>query len=425
LRFSRFLLVTVVTCMVSGVAFGSGFSIFEQGAKATGMAGAFVATADDPSAIFYNVAGIAQQRHMSILAGGTIINFNNEFEGASDDPFAAGTSGSFARHTFIPPNGYAIIPIGSNLTFGVGMYSNFGLRTDWEDPWVGRFSSRDVNLKTVTLEPALAWQNASGSVALGAGLQYRRGRVTLNRNIGAFNPFSGRIADIGNAYLSSDWNSEYGWTAGVLLKPTPTLRFGANYHAPMDLELEGDADFQQILTGNPQFDAVVGVQIPPDQGIRTTIPFPATLAVGVATSAIDTWDIEFDVTHTTWSRFETLLVEFTTTPANNLNRPQNWEDTMSYRLGANKRATENVDIRLGLVFDENPQPVEAVSPLLPDADRIGATMGLGFHHGPWIFDAAAMFLHFQDRSTEGRSEDINGTYRTNANLYSVNFGYRF
>ncbi|HEX7152862.1 MAG TPA: outer membrane protein transport protein [Thermoanaerobaculia bacterium] len=407
------------------MAFGSGFSIFEQGAKASGMAGAFVATADDPSAIFYNVAGIAQQRQMTILAGATFINFNNEFEGDANDPFAAGTTGQFDRHLFIPPNGYAIIPIGTNLTFGVGMFSNYGLRTDWEDPWVGRFSSRDVNLKTVTLEPALAWQNGTGSVAVGAGLQYRRGRVTLSRNQAAINPFTGRIVDVANAYLSSEWGSEYGWSAGVLLKPTPTLRIGANYHAPMDLELEGDADFIQIPTGNAQFDAIVGAGLPPDQGITTTIPFPATLSVGIATSAIATWDIEFDITHTTWSRFETLLVEFDQTPANNLNRPQNWEDTFSYRLGANKRATENVDIRLGLVFDENPQPVEAVSPLLPDADRIGATMGLGFRHGPFIFDASAMFLHFQDRSTEGVSEDINGTYRTNANLYSVNLGYRF
>src|SRR3954469_10794700 len=103
---------------MSSAAFGAGFGLFEQGAKATAMGGAFAATADDPSAIFYNPAGIAQQRHASFLAGGTVINFSNEFTGDPNDLFTSGSTGSYKRHTFIPPNAYAIVPIGQNLTVG-------------------------------------------------------------------------------------------------------------------------------------------------------------------------------------------------------------------------------------------------------------------------------------------------------------------
>src|SRR5438094_7829339 len=108
------LLVVVAALLTSGAAFGSGFSIFEQGAKATAMCGAFAATADDPSAIFYNVAGIAQQRHAAFYAGGTAINFANEFTGDPNDLLASGSKGFYKRHTFVPPNAYAIVPIGSN-----------------------------------------------------------------------------------------------------------------------------------------------------------------------------------------------------------------------------------------------------------------------------------------------------------------------
>ena len=73
------LLVVVAALLTSGAAFGSGFSIFEQGAKATAMGGAFAATADDPSAIFYNVAGIAQIRRTEFNVGGTAINFSNRW----------------------------------------------------------------------------------------------------------------------------------------------------------------------------------------------------------------------------------------------------------------------------------------------------------------------------------------------------------
>jgi long-chain fatty acid transport protein len=419
-------LMTAASLMLTGPAFGSGFSIFEQGAKATGMSGAFAATADDPSAMFYNVAGIAQQRHMAAMTGATFINFSNEFEGASDDAFASGVSAKYDRHTFIPPNAYAVLPIGDNITLGFGMFSGYGLRTDWQDPFPGRFVARDTNLKTVSVQPSIAWQTSDGRLAIGGGVEYRRARLSLQRNNGIFNPFTQRISDVANIYLSSDWDSGIGWTAGVLFKPTPTLRVGASYRSDMDIDFNGDATFTQIATGNAQLDAIVKAGLPPNQKIKATLPFPAVTAVGIATSAIPNWDVEFDITHSTWSRFKTLLVEFQTTPANNLNRPQNWDDTFSYRLGANRKIGEVWEVRFGGVFDENPQPTEGVGPLLPDSDRVAGTFGVAFHHGPFTLEASDMVLHFFKRSTDGVSSDnFNGTYRTEANLIAVNLGYRF
>lgn len=424
--FTRITLLICAAMVAAGPAFGSGFSIFEQGAKASAMAGAFAATADDPSAIFYNVAGIAQQRRTTFLAGGTAINFNNEFKGDPTDPFTAGTTGKYARHTFIPPNAYAILPIGSNLTAGVGVFTPYGLRTDWEDPWVGRFQSRDANLKAVSVEPAIAWQSSSGVIAIGVGAEYRRAKVSLNSNSGAINPFSGRIVDVANAYLTSDWNSAWGYNVGVLFKPNKSWSIGASYRSDMDIDLDGKATITQIPTGNAQFDAIIASRLTPSQPISTTIPFPATTVVGIATTAIPTWTIEADVTQTTWSRFKALPINFHTTPAASVVRVQNWEDTYSYRLGFNKAATADWDVRFGALYDENPQPTERVSPLLPDSDREGVSFGVGYHKGPWIIDISEFLLHFKTRSTNGISaENFNGTYKTNATLLSVNFGYRF
>lgn len=410
--------------VVSGAAFGSGFSIYEQGAKATGMGGAFVATADDPTAIFYNVAGIAQQRKTAFSIGGTAINFSNQFTGDANDPFSSGTTGVYRRHTFVPPNAYFIAPIGSNLTFGVGVTSPFGLRTNWQDPWVGRFSARDSNIKTVDVMPSLAWQTSDGRLAIGAGADYRRGRVALNRNAGAYNPFTQRITDVANAYLSSDWDSAWGWTAGVLYKSS-AWRLGASYKSPMRIDFNGDATFTKIPSGFPQFDAAAAASIPPTQGVQTSIDFPATTALGIAYTGKATWDIEADVTHTTWSRFSALTVNFLTTPSASFTRAENWKDTYSYRLGANKTVNNNWQVRLGALYDQNPEPVEAVSPLLPDADRVGVTFGVGWSSGPFTIDATEFYLHFKDRGTNGTNTELNGTYKTNANLISVNLGYRF
>lgn len=426
---SRYLLLTVVVAITaSGVAFGSGFALFEQGAKATAMACAFAATADDPSAMFYNVAGIAQQRRMTLLAGGTAINFNNQFTGDPNDPFTSGTTGKYKRHTFIPPNAYAILPVGENLTLGVGVMTPFGLRTNWEDPWPGRFVSKDANIKVVSVQPSIAWQTAGGKVAIGAGAEYRRGRVILARNAAQFNPFSGRISDVASSYLSADWSDSWGWTAGILLKPNAAWRIGASYRAPVTIDFTGTATTTQIPTGIPAFDAAVAAGLPRTQGVETALDFPENLAVGVAFTAIPDWTIEADVTRTGWSAFKELSVTFLEQPAFSFSRPQNWNDTYSYRLGTNHAATPEWDVRLGALYDQNPQDTEVVSPLLPDADRIGASFGVGWHQGPWIVDASAFLLHFKTRSTDGRSEpatNFNGTYKTNANLFSLNLGYRF
>jgi long-chain fatty acid transport protein len=419
-------MISAAILAVSSAAFGSGFAIFEQGAKATAMGGAFAATADDPSAIFYNVAGIAQQRKVTFLAGGTSINFSNDFKGDPNDPITVGATGQYNAHTFVPPNAYLILPVGQNLTFGVGVFTPFGLRTDWSEPWVGRFVSRDANVKTLSVEPALAWQTSDGRIALGLGAEYRRSHISLNRNNAGFNPLTGRIIDTANAFLNSKWDNAWGWNAGLLFKPSSNWRVGLSYRADMTINYKGQAHFTQIPTGTP-LDPIIAAQIPPDQGIKTAIDYPAILVGGVATSFGNGWDVEGDVTHTTWSRFQALSVSFDTTTALNFTRPQNWTDSYSYRLGANKKVNSDWDVRFGVLYDENPQPLEGVGPLLPDADREGASFGIGYHRGPWIIDLTEFALHFKNRSTNGvpQNDNFHGTYKTNANLISFDFGYRF
>lgn len=425
MRSLRLTLITV-TCLIAASAFGSGFLIPEQGAKASAMAGAFAATADDPSAIFYNPAGIAQQRHFAAYTGTTFINFTNEFTGDPNDPVTAGVEGKYNRHLFNIPNMYAVMPIGDNITVGVGVFAAFGLRTDWADPWAGRYVSKDADLKSTSVNPTIAWQSTDGRIAIGGGVEYRRARVILNANRLALNPFNGRIMDVANTRLVSEYGDGIGWNAGVLFKPTPKFRIGASYRTDMDIDLEGDAEITQISTGNAQLDAIIGAQLPPDQKIKTTFPFPSIATIGFAFSPTERIDVEFDIMRTGWSAFDALAVDFQDTPSASFVREQEWEDSNSYRLGYNHGANEEWDIRLGALYDQNPQPTQHVSPLLPDADRIGVSFGTGFHRGPFTADWSLLVLHFKDRSTQGmNTEGFNGSYETDALLWSANLGYRF
>ena len=429
MRSSFRLLISLAIFSITSAAFGSGFALFEAGAKGVAMGGAFAATADDPSAIFYNPAGIAQLRRGEILFGGTLINFQNSFTGDPNDVFTAGASGSkYRAHTFVVPNAYATMPIGSNLTVGVGVFAPFGLRTNWAQPWIGRYISSDANIKTVSFEPAIAWQTSDGRLAIGGGPEYRRGKVILARTQQALNPFTNRISDVANSYLSSDWANKWGWNVGVLFKPTPTWRIGASYRNGMTMDFKGTATITQIPTGNAQFDLIVKSQLPPTatQPVTTSINMPRFIYLAVATTTVPNWDIEADVVQNNWSTFKTLQVNLLTTPNLSITRDENWKNTYSYRLGANHPVTNDWDIRLGALYDKNPEPVTAVTPLLADGDREGVSFGVGYHAGPFVLDVTEFALHFKTRSTEGQSPDhFNGTYKTDANLITVNLGYRF
>lgn len=406
---------------------GAGFSIFEQGAKASAMAGAFAATADDPSAIFYNVAGIAFQRKTAATAGATMITFNSQFRGDNSEFPGPSTTEFFEDHTFIIPNFYAITPIGDNLTVGLGAFTAFGLRTDWEDgnTFSGRFISQDVNLKTTSLQPSIAWKTSNDRFAIGAGVEYRLSNLSLERNNAAINPFTQRIVDVAHVRLESEREAGVGFNVGTIFRPSDRFSFGLNYRSAMDIDYDGTATFRQIPTGSAMLDTVIRAQLPPNQDISTTVNYPAFISAGVATN-LGLWDVELDAVFTTWSEFERLEVEFQQTPALNLNVPQNYEDSMSFRLGGNRQVTDNWDVRLGALYDQTPQPVETVGPLLPDANRTAITFGVGYHGEHWRVDVSEMVVMFEDRRTFGRNADnFNGTYETSANLLSVNVGYQF
>ena len=425
----RWIAVICAVALMSANVFAAGYAIYEQGAKASAMAGAFSATADDPSAIFYNVAGIAFQRNLAATMGATWITFINEFDSSGYEFPGPGGNGGYEDHDFLIPTVYAVVPIGENLTFGLGQFTAFGLRTDWENgsTFSGRFISQDADLKTASIQPSLAWKTSNNKFAIGAGVEYRLAEVTLERNAGAVNPFTQRIVDVAHVRLAADRSDDIGWNVGVLFAPSDKWRFGANYRSSMEIEFDGQADFTQIPTGNAQLDAIIAAtRIPPDQNFTTSLPFPAITQLAVATGVIPGWTVEFDAVNMTWSEFDSLLVEFEQTPGQNIERHENWEDVWSYRLGADHPITDRWSVRLGALYDETPQPVEAVGPLLPDANRAAVTFGLGYKHGPWRFDLSEMVLHFEDRDTLGQSDDnFNGVYETSANLLTFNIGYSF
>ena len=405
--------------------YAAGFSIFEHGSKAMGMAGAFTAQADDPSLLFHNAGGLAFVTERQISTGVTwITSTEAELDGANPFP-GEGYHAEQEDLSEFPPHLYWVQPINDRWKFGLGLNAPFGLTTSWEDPdeFAGRFLSTKAALRAIDLNPTLGWQ-ITDRFGIGIGAVARFSDVELNRHIGAINPFTQRVADVGKLVLESDFGTAFGFNAGLLHKVNNSFSWGLSYRSKVDMDYEGDARLTQVLTGNAQFDAAVRALLPfeRDLPVETNIEFPDSASLGLAFAVTPNVLVETDFNWTGWSSFQEVPITFTGDATNSLPDtaiPEHWDDANNYRIGLRWTASPSSQWRFGYVFDESPQPEESVSPLLPDSDRMGYTVGYG-RTGPGLgWDVALMYLDFDERS-RARSfpgeGPFFGTYNTQAFL---------
>jgi len=261
---------------------------------------------------------------------------------------------------------------------------------------------------------------------IGIGAIGRVSNVELNRNVPTINPFTQSAVDVARLKLEGDFSEGYGFNVGLLHKVAPRFSWGLSYRSPITVDYEGDARLTQVSTGNAQLDAIVASRLPfnRDLPVATGIDFPDEASLGLAFGLTDSLLVETDFNWTGWSSFEEVAIDFTGGATNSLPDSvitENWEDAYNYRLGLRWQASDSSQWRFGYVYDETPQPEAGISPLLPDANRNGFTIGYG-HTGSWKADFALMYLIFDERS---RNESFPGegpffgTYNTEALLTGV------
>lgn len=433
-RLAPALAMAAAALVVAGPAFGAAFSIFEQGTKAMGMAGAFTAQADDPSAMFHNAAGLAFMNERDIAVGVTYIR-SLEADLVGLDPFpGAGYTAEQETLSEFPPHAYWVQPLSRgansrNWTFGIGVNAPFGLTTEWKDPatFRGRFVSQMASLQAIDINPTLAFQ-LTPNFGIGFGGIARVSSVELERHVPQFNPFTQTISDVATLELDGSLDNEgFGWNAGLLHKATSRFTWGLSYRSEIEVDYEGDARLTQNLTGTP-FDALVGAALPfgADFPVETAIAFPDSASLGLAYVVTPAVLVELDLNWIGWSSFEELAIVFPEAQLPSQAIPQRYDDANHYRLGL-RMGDPASQWRAGVVFDETPQPEEAVSPLLPDSDRWGFTLGYG-HEGGVDFDIAVMYLIFDERTRDQSFADepassFFGTYNQEAVLVGLTLGF--
>ncbi len=175
------LLTTGLITLGAGMAQGAGFNIYEAGVRATALGGAFTASADDGSALFYNAAGLSFQEGRSASINLMPVNPRFKFRGATT--FAGEGAFEEVQHkTYLVPGAYYTARPSEKFSYGLGVYAPFGLGVKWMNPdtFVGRQVSYDVEIQTVYVTPAVSYMVADG-LALAVGVDVATQHLNLKR----------------------------------------------------------------------------------------------------------------------------------------------------------------------------------------------------------------------------------------------------
>ncbi len=413
-----FVAVVAAGFLISSPAFASGFQVMTQGAKATGMGLAFAGVADDPSAIFYNPAGIGFQDHFSVMGGAAVLGRDSAtFVGANPYP-GVGAVGKVQDQVFALPNLYVVVPLTADLKFGLGIDAPYGLGLRWDTPetFSGRFISQNVVIKTTDINPVFSYKLLP-ELSIAAGADYRFSGVQLERNTAAVDPFTQAEVDVAHTKLYSNLTSNGGWgyNAGIMWKPVPTIGVGAAYRSKITVNYDGTATITPRPTGDPVFDQLVAASVPfGTHPVATQIVFPASINTGIGVDLGGGFTLSAEADWTEWSDFKALNISFPDGTLPPIDRQTNWGDSWAYRGGLEKTFGAFA-IRVGYYFDNTPQPTRDVGPLLADNDRNVYTAGFGYNTPQWGLDVGGAYIKLKQRDVlTDSSDNFFGIYKETA-----------
>lgn len=437
-----FALVGAVALLLSPPAHAGGFSLSEMSAASLGNAHAGgAALAEDAGTIYYNPAGLTRMSGRQFMITGSAIRLSAEFANrgslsAAGTPLTGGNGGDAGSWTAVPSLFYAM-DIGSGLRFGLGVHSPFGLVTEYDAGWVGRYQALKSELQTININPVLAYR-VNDMFSVGGGISAQYVHVELSRAIdfgsvcvgslgaGTCAPlgFLPQARDGAVTVKGNDWG--YGFNLGAMATPNDKMRFGIAYRSRISHGLSGNADFTKPaglpapLAASPTFT---------DTGATASLDLPDLLSVSGYVELDPKWSAMADLSWLHWSRFKELRIHFNNGAADSVT-PEEWRNTYRLALALNYRYNDMWKLRGGVAYDQSPVRSEFRTPRIPDSDRIWLAFGAQFktsHDGTWDFGYAHLFV--KDASINKAEPPVGGTlvgdYSSNVNILSVQYSQTF
>lgn len=420
------------------------------------------APCDDASSIYWNPGAMPSRPGLSVLAGASVISIKGDFiQDTTGRTYPGTPPTATVPHFFLNYRG------AGKMAYGVGVYVPYGLTSQWNTDFPGRFAAQKVSLQTIYVQPNLSYQ-ISPNWSIGGGPVIGHSSVELVQGLdlstvptGPGGPTFGQLGvpkrtQFGEATLKGSAMA-YGVDLGLHGRLTPTWEMGLRFLSQVTFKYDdADATFRPVSTGlstvtpinspfpvpaGTPFDSLVAGQFVSgslqSQKVATQIQHPAQVQLGFGYTGFQNTTVSAEYAYVGWKSFKELPVDFTgssaATTAPDKVLTENYNNTSSLRLGVEHRMVSGLALRAGFAAATAAAPDETVTPLLPEQDRSMLTLGAGLPLGD-RFALDASYAHIMTAGRRGRLDERSststtaqafalneGSYALSANIFAISF----
>jgi len=343
----------------------NGFRLPDQDAFATARGEAYVATADNASAVYYNPAGLTQLEGNNIRGGVYGIYMNPSFT----PPPGSGNSGNtyyIEKQTAAVPQffyayGFDAVPV----SLGLGVYAPYGLSLHWPQDTGFRTVAIESSLQYIRINPVVAWQVLPG-LSVGAGLTVNYADIELTQGL--------TPALNNNSFKFSGDGWGVGYNCGLRWQPIEELSFGGTFRSETTVTMSGNTTTEYQYIPDPN-----GVA---KRSAQADFSFPLNFVVGTSYRPTPKWNLEFDADYTDWRSLSTVVIQQSAAvpPVLPRNIPftLDWQPSWMYELGVTRYFGEAWQVSAGYVRNNNSVPDAHYSPYVTDLNRNFFSVGAGY-----------------------------------------------
>lgn len=428
-------------CLVSvfliknGFCAGSGaFRLEVPNAEALGKGSAFVAQADNPSAIYYNPAGLIQLKdsRFYVSTGTAVVQ-----------PFCtykdtAGNETDRRRQVFTIPNAYVVSDFGlEKFAFGIGATSYWGLGTYWAEDSFSKYVSTKSDYNTQDIMFTGAYE-INDNLSVGVSADYTKSYVNKKKKL-----LQGGVGDDGDFQLKGRDNSAWGYRVSSLYKLNKKHSFGLMYRSPVEVKYKGKIYLDNLNNAGATLYNLIFGGSSYEVDITSKSTLPQSILFGYCYKPDDKWRFEFDAELMDWSSVQEEKIDYPSgfgaeaipgarSAVLNSGNPasKDWHSVFSYALGTEYKVNDTLKVRGGYLFHKTPIPQANFETSLPDSTSNSVTVGAGINlnkNTTLDFAYAAMFYAKRKISnTIGSSSgvNINGEYSSFCNVYMLTLTFK-
>lgn len=431
----RTLTASIALLGTAGVAHAAGFNLLEQNNSGLGNAYAgSAAVAENASTTYFNPAGLTQLDGLQISTGVSFIRPGFKFtDKGTTMPavlpgVAKGGTGGDAGGWAAVPNLYMSYKLNDRVALGLGISAPFGLKTEYESDWMGRYHSRSFDIKTININPSVAFK-VDPSFSVGLGLNIQRIEATYEKAtpVPLLHPASGTLLGFASGDAKTKVkNTGYGWNIGLLYHPSADTRIGLSYRSRIKHKADGDTTLDFKV---PTAAGLVPMNVNSVSAATVSLPDMAILSGYHRLN--DKWEIMGDVSWTGWSSLPKLTITNAKLPETTLQL--HFKDSWRVAVGANYTVNDAWKIKAGFAWDQSPvRHTEHRLASLPDSNRYWLSLGAQFKPtANTTLDVGYAYI-IADKSKVNNNNanaaaygTLKGSYKADSHVFGLQLSHRF